>query len=379
VTAVEAPRTAHAVLESCRRRTEPALRAAIDSLPAPIRHIAGYHRGWWDEHGTPTPGGGGKAIRPALALLAASAVGSRHPGGADPGGADPGGADPGGAGRVDHDRGGAGRVDHDRAERDRAVPAAVAVELVHDFSLLHDDVMDGDLTRRHRPTAWAVYGVGEAILAGDSLLTLAMDMLARTGRPVAGRGVRMLGEVVQELLDGQVADLAFERRTDVGLAECLRMAESKTGALLGGACALGALFAEAPTAEVAGMRRFGRELGLAFQLVDDLLGIWGDPETTGKPVRGDLRCRKKSLPVVAALTSGTPAGAQLAALYRRDGELSEAELARAAELVELAGARDWCRDRADMLADSALRRLPADAPATAELGVLTRLVLDRDH
>src|SRR5262249_34988900 len=158
----------------------------------------------------------------------------------------------------------------------------------------------------------------------------------------------LLGEVVQELVDGQVADLAFERRADVGLTECLRMAEAKTGALVGGACALGALFAEAPADTVAEMRRVRRGLGPAFQLVADLLGIWGDPDTTGKPVRSDLRCRKKSLPVVAALTSGTPAGTRFAELYHRDGELTEAELDQAAELIERAGGRAWCRDRADV-------------------------------
>lgn len=322
-------------------RTEPALRAAIDSLPDPVRHIAGYHRGWWDKHGAPTTGTGGKAIRPALAMLSASAVGA--------------GTDP-----------------------DRAVPAAVAVELVHDFSLLHDDVLDRDLTRRHRPTAWAVFGSGAAILAGDALVNLAMDVLAGSGHPAASQGVRLLSAAVRELLEGQVADLAFERRDDVALAECLRMAEAKTGALLGGSCALGALFAAAPAGSVEEMRRYGRELGLAFQLVDDLLGIWGDPGTTGKPARSDLRRRKKSIPVVAALTSGTSAGAELAELYGRD-ELSEVELCRAATLVELAGGRAWCRDRAAGLADSALRRLPADSPATTELRGLTRLVLDRDH
>jgi geranylgeranyl diphosphate synthase type I len=328
-------RTASEVLDRCRVQVEPALRGAVDSLPAPMRHITGYHLGWWDTDGRESDAGG-KAIRPALTVLAAAAVGGCA---------------------------------------EAAVPAAVAVELVHNFSLLHDDVMDHDLTRRHRPTAWAVYGVGPAILAGDALLTLAMDVLAQ-----AGGDVRTLSAVVQELVDGQVADLDFERRTDVGLPECLAMAEGKTGALLGGACALGAAAGGGTREQVRTLERFGRDLGLAFQLVDDLLGIWGDPATTGKPVRADLRCRKKSLPVVAALMSRTSAGTQLGTLYRREDELSDAELRRAAGLVDAAGGRSWARERADDLLTDALAMLGDLAPDPADdLRVLAHLMARRDR
>lgn len=343
MTTVDSGRLAGEVLAACRVRMEPALRAAVHGLPTSMQQIVGYHFGWLDERGGPAGPTGGKAIRPALTLLCASAV---------------------------------------AGSADAAVPAAVAVELVHNFSLLHDDVMDRDLTRRHRPTTWVVFGVGPAILAGDALLTLAMDVLAASGQPGAEQGVRMLSGTVQELVDGQIADLAFERRTDVGLAECLRMAEAKTAALLGCACALGAVFGGGTAEQVSGLDRFGRDLGLAFQLIDDLLGIWGDPATTGKPVNNDLRSRKKSLPVVAALTSGTAEGRELTELYRHEAELSEAELTRAAELIELAGGRAWCRDRADDLLAGALHRLTTTTPdtdAATELRVLAQLIAHRDH
>jgi geranylgeranyl diphosphate synthase, type I len=344
----DAARPAAAVLDSCRLAVAPALRAGISSLPDSVRHVVGYHLGWWEVDGTPVSDGGGKAVRPALALLSAGAVG-----------------------------GGRGRVQD-------AVPAAAAVELVHDFSLLHDDVMDRDLTRRHRPTAWSVFGAGPAILAGDALLTLAMNVLADSGHPAAEEGVRMLAGTVQELVEGQMDDLAFERRTDVGLPDGLRMAEAKTGALLGCACALGAMFGGGRPDEVAAMQRFGRDLGLAFQLVDDLLGIWGDPKSTGKPAGNDLRCRKKSLPVVVALTSGLPASRELAALYHGEGELTDADLTRAAMLVEHAGGRAWCRTRADALTAAALDQLPVGAdgtesPAVSELRELARLIVRRDR
>ncbi|GAB1818145.1 family 2 encapsulin nanocompartment cargo protein polyprenyl transferase [Herbidospora sp. RD11066] len=324
-----------------RELAQPAIREAVDSLPASMRHISGYHMGWWDERGRPITNGSGKSVRPALALLAAEAAGGTAEG---------------------------------------ALPAAVAVELVHDFSLLHDDVMDGDATRRHRPTAWRVFGVSQAILAGDALVSLAFARLAESGHPLAHEGARLLNATVLDLLDGQSADVGFEERADVTLSECMRMAGSKTGALISCACALGALYGGADARAIEHLRAFGAELGLAFQLADDLLGIWGDPAVTGKPVFSDLANRKKSLPVVAALTSATGEGVELAEIYRSEAVLSEAELARAAELVERAGGRDWCRESADgLLARAAGHLAEADLEprAAAELTAMSTLMARR--
>lgn len=326
-----------------RELVEPALRSAVGSLPPAMRRIAGYHLGWWDSHGAHVSGSTGKAIRPTLVLLSAAVVGG--------------------------------------SPRE-AVPGAVAVELVHNFSLLHDDVMDGDLTRRHRPTAWSVFGIGAAILAGDSLLTLALDVLAASNHPSAGAAMRALSAAVQELVEGQCTDVEFERRSAVDLAECQAMASGKTAALIGGACAVGALFGHAAPERVSTLRFFGEELGLAFQHVDDLLGIWGEPRATGKPVFSDLRNRKKSLPVVAALTSHTPAGEELAELYRRPEPFTDDELSHVAGLVDRAGGREWSRSQADELVARALVRLdeldPA-SPVATELSDLARLLVRRDH
>ncbi|MEV4508371.1 family 2 encapsulin nanocompartment cargo protein polyprenyl transferase [Dactylosporangium sp. NPDC049525] len=343
---VTKPRSSGAVLADSRDLLTPALRTAVDTLPTSMRHIAGYHFGWWDEHGLAVAADPGKALRPALVLLGASAVGGTA-------------AD--------------------------ALPGAVAVELVHNFSLLHDDVMDGDATRRHRPTAWSVFGTSAAILAGDALLALAMDTLVGSGHPAATRATGMLGAAVQRLLEGQSADLDFERRTDVGVEECLSMAQAKTGALLGSACAIGALLGGGRPAQVLRLAQFGEDLGLAFQFADDLLGIWGDPATTGKPVHSDLRSRKKSLPVVAALTSATPAALELATFYTGAGAgdaLPEAQVARAAVLVEAAGARLWSQAQADALLTRALDALAAadaDPRAEAELAELARFATRRDR
>ncbi|GAA0502967.1 family 2 encapsulin nanocompartment cargo protein polyprenyl transferase [Saccharopolyspora thermophila] len=334
---------AHEALTRSRAVVDPALRVAVDRLPTRMQQIAGYHLGWWDERGNPVHADRGKAIRPAMVLLSAAAVGG------DP---------------------------------KAAVPAAVAVELVHNFSLLHDDVMDGDVTRRHRPTAWTVFGSGPAILAGDALQALAVEVLAGCGHPEATTAVRTLHTAVLNLINGQVADLAFEDRRSVDLAECQRMARDKTGALLGCACALGAMFGGGSAEQVARLRGFGERLGLAFQHVDDLLGIWGDPAVTGKPVFSDLRTRKKTLPVVSALTSGTSAGRRLAAIYLRNQPLSGSDLAHAAELIELAGGRTWSQNQADELLAAALgdlRRADPGPRGAEELSALAQLVTCRDH
>ncbi|WP_433334227.1 family 2 encapsulin nanocompartment cargo protein polyprenyl transferase [Spirillospora sp. CA-294931] len=337
------PRTARKVLSWSRGMLDPALRATVNDLPTSMRRIADYHFGWRDEADRPINVGGGKALRPALVLLTAEAVGGMAA---------------------------------------SALPAAVAIELTHNFSLLHDDVMDGDTTRRHRPTAWTVFGENAAILAGDALVAAAFEVLAASPHPATVRAVRILSSAVIELVEGQSADMSFETRTDVALPECLSMAGHKTGTLMGASTALGAAYGGGTDEQIEHMCAFGERLGLAFQVVDDLLGIWGDPAVTGKPVHSDLRNRKKSLPVVAALTSGTPAGAELADLYHRDEPFGEAEPARAAELIEVAGGRDWAVQRTASLLEEALSELAAatpSAPADTELTSLARLVAHRDH
>ncbi|MHA6800330.1 family 2 encapsulin nanocompartment cargo protein polyprenyl transferase [Bounagaea algeriensis] len=333
--------TAHEVLDRGRQLVTPALRNAVDTLPEDMRHIAGYHFGWWDEHGRSTDANGGKALRATLVLLSAEAA---------------------------------------RAEATPALPAAVAVELVHGFSLLHDDVIDRDTTRRHRPSAWSVFGTSAAILAGDALVSLATGVLADSEHPTALRGIRVLNTAVQDLIEGQIMDIAFEQRSDVDLPECQRMAQAKTGTLLATACELGALFGSGTSEQAQHLRAFGANLGLAFQHVDDLLGIWGDPAVTGKPAYSDLHGRKKTLPVVAALQSQTPAGSELAARYAQDA-LEHAELVESAALVESAGGRAWSRAQADQLLAEAQHHLHAGRlrSRTAELDALAQLITHREH
>lgn len=331
------------ILERVRASVDPELRSAVESLPGALRRIARYHFGWEHADGTPSAGNAGKAIRPALVLTAAAALGG------------------------------------DRA-RAAAVRAAVAVELVHNFTLLHDDVMDRDTTRRHRPTAWTVFGDADAILAGDALQALALRLLAEDPHPAAAAAAARLATCVVELCEGQHEDTAMQGLGpgEVTLDQVLAMAEAKTGALLGCACALGALYAGASAEDVEALDAFGREAGLAFQLIDDVIGIWGDPSRTGKPAGADLAARKKSLPVVAALTSGTPAAAELAGLYA--APYAGEDLARTTLVVEEAGGRDWAQvQAADRMARAMgqLARAVPDPEAAGGLLCLTEFVTRR--
>ncbi|ATL30398.1 family 2 encapsulin nanocompartment cargo protein polyprenyl transferase [Streptomyces formicae] len=343
-----AGREAGEILAAARLCVDPELRRAVDSLPGSMRRVALYHFGWEHADGTAAAGHAGKAIRPALVLAAVRALGG---------------------------------------EPAMAVRAAAAVELIHNFTLLHDDVMGRDPTRRHRPAAWTVFGDADAILAGDALQALAQRLLAEDPHPGASVAAARLAACVVELCAGQHADWALERRgpDEVTLDECLAMAEARTGALLGCACALGAVYAGAGCEEVEALDGFGREAGLAFQLIDDVIGIWGDPGRAGKPAGADLAARRKSLPVVAALGSGTVAAGELAELYGTGAAGSgsgEGELARVAVAVERAGGRDWAQvhaaDRMSRAVGQLARAVP-DPEAAGGLLALAEFVTRRTY
>ncbi|WP_030560727.1 polyprenyl synthetase family protein [Streptomyces aureocirculatus] len=336
-----------ALLERGRTLATPVLRSAVDRLAPPMDTVAAYHFGWIDADGNPAVGDGGKAVRPALALLSAEAAG---------------------------------------ATPETGVPGAVAVELVHNFSLLHDDLMDGDEQRRHRDTVWKVHGPAQAILVGDALFALANEVLLELGTVEAGRATRRLTTATRALIDGQAQDISYEHRERVTVEECLEMEGNKTGALLACAVSIGAVLGGADDATADTLERYGYHLGLAFQAVDDLLGIWGDPEATGKQTWSDLRQRKKSLPVVAALAAGGPASERLGELLAADAKsndfdsFSEAEFAVRAALIEEAGGREWTADEArrqHAVAIEALDEVQMPDPVRAQLSALADFVVVR--
>ncbi|MFE7133590.1 polyprenyl synthetase family protein [Streptomyces sp. NPDC057638] len=338
-----------ALLERGRALSTPVLRAAVDRLAPPMNTVAAYHFGWIDAHGHPSDGDGGKAVRPALALLSAEAAG---------------------------------------APPEVGVPGAVAVELVHNFSLLHDDLMDGDEQRRHRDTVWKVHGPAQAILVGDALFALANEVLLELGTVEAGRATRRLTAASRSLIDGQAQDISYEHRERVTVEECLEMEGNKTGALLACAVSIGAVLGGADDRTADTLETYGYHLGLAFQAIDDLLGIWGDPVSTGKQTWSDLRQRKKSLPVVAALAEGGAASQRLGELLAADAKssdfasFSEEEFATRAALIEEAGGREWTRQEArrqHAIAIAALDQVEMPATVRAQLVALADFVVVREH
>ncbi|MFF0497646.1 polyprenyl synthetase family protein [Nocardia aobensis] len=334
-------RSAGALLADAHTAIAPVLRAAVATLGHPLDRMAGYHFGWCDAEGNPRTGAHGKGLRPALTLAAAAACGAPV-------------AD--------------------------AVHAGAAVELLHNFSLVHDDVMDADPVRHGRPTVWRVWGTTNATLLGDALQALAFAVLSDGGVPeeTGAAAVIRLARTAATLCHGQYQDCDFETRPDVSVEDYLSMAAGKTAVLLGCSCALGALCAGADSRTVAAFNTFGRNLGLAFQLVDDAIDIWGDPAVTGKPALSDLAARKRSFPVVCALASDTDAGRELARLYREPRPMTTADVARAAELVAAAGGRELTRDYADRALRSALAGLPSGV-ARGDLETLAHVVVRRNR
>lgn len=327
-----------AAIARCRSLFEPALREAVSSLHPWSARMAAFTLGWSDADGRPYEGNSGKGVRPAIALLCAEAAG---------------------------------------APAESAVPAAVAVELVHAFSLVHDDIIDLDERRRHRPALWKAYGTGPALLAGDALLALAVAQLAGSGE-----AMNYLSRALVELVQGQTADMAFEDRPwrgpgAVTAGEYTEMTLGKTGGLLGAAAATGVILGG--RADLAPrLWEMGRELGVAFQLVDDILGIWGDPGVTGKPADSDLRRGKKTYPVLAALATGGAAAHDLAALLHA-GAADEHSVRRAAGLVEEAGGRAEAEALADRYLSSALATVDDCLPGAADLRALCVSLADRIH
>jgi geranylgeranyl diphosphate synthase type I len=279
-----------------------------------------HHFGWEDAEGRSTESGGGKLLRPALCLLCAEAVGG------------------------------------DAAD---ALPAAVAIELLHNFSLIHDDIEDQSDTRHGRPTLWRVAGVAHAINAGDGMFVLAQRTLLDLPLPPdrVVKAAVLFNEACVRLCEGQYLDLGFESRSSVTPAEYEEMIGGKSAALIAASMAIGALCGRADDATVDAFARCGHLLGLAFQIQDDVLGAWGDPALTGKPSGDDIRSRKKAFPAVHALAtlSGKDLD-ELQRLYALSG-LGDADVAMALRLFEAAGSREAATSTARAYAAQGLDEL----------------------
>jgi geranylgeranyl diphosphate synthase, type I len=293
-----------------------------------------YHMGW--EVNGKNISQAGKRIRPILVLLSAAAAGGNW---------------------------------------ERALPAAAAVELVHNFSLIHDDIEDNSPQRRGRPTVWKKWGEPQAINAGDALFTLAHLALLRleetTDAVTTLKAAHLLQVTCLQLTQGQYLDIAYENRNDLSLDAYWTMVKGKTAALIGACTELGALAAGSPDEIRHAYGRFGSSLGLAFQALDDLLGIWGDSQQIGKSVESDLTSGKKSLPVLYGLHQR----GKFAARWKK-GDIQAEEAPELAALLEAEGALVYTRETAAVLTERALQALD-EAQPKGEAGAALRELADQ--
>lgn len=326
------------------REIDEALRAT--ELPdGLLGRMMAYHLGWVEADGSPADHPAGKRVRPALVCWAAEACGGTM---------------------------------------ESALPAACAVELVHNFTLVHDDVQDRDSLRRGRPTVWSEWGEAQAINAGDAIGATALATLlgSQAADPPEqlrrSRAAAALLRAEIEVIEGQALDLQHECRPDTSSQTYLRMIEAKTGALIGASLELGAIMAGAGPAAQEGLRRAGRLLGVTFQLRDDWLGVWGDPALTGKSKENDLTRRKLTYPVVRAYEdAGAGDKEEFLALYRTRGPEEEPRIRR---LLERLGGPDLTAGSAAEAARRALREAEGsglDETRMEELSDVARYLAER--
>ena len=315
---------------------------ALDGMRALPTHygMMQYHMGWLDASLKPVQSPPGKRLRPILCLLACEAAG--------------------------------GDIEH-------ALPVAAAIELVHNFSLVHDDIEDGSSVRRHRPTVWKLWGLAQGVNCGDGIFAAALVKLSQlTERGVTSQqavsAFRIVAESCLTLTEGQHMDMAFETQMDVTLDDYLSMIHKKTAALIGCATHLGALLAGADPDTMTAYTRFGEHLGLAFQATDDLLGVWGEEQRMGKSASADILTRKKTLPIVYALGD-----AELRALYGRPS-LAQGDVSQVLAILERRGAREFTEEVArghSAQALECLRQTGPETPARQALSEFAESLLTR--
>lgn len=328
-----------AILDAYREQIESGLSHALRG-GAPLRSLLRYHVGLEDEAGMPTHATG-KLLRPSIVLFIAEQLG--------------------------------GTVE-------RALPSAVALELIHGFSLIHDDIQDRDRTRRGRPAVWTVCGVEQAINAGDLMHTLAACIALDASSTAAGC---LLGATL-EMIEGQCLDLKFERRSAT-TEEYLAMIDRKTGALLRCAFELGGISANADEQVLSDLVALGHAVGRAFQIKDDLLGIWGDEATLGKAIGSDIRRRKKTLPVVWLLEQANDEDrAMLAKLYNNepsDASIAKPDVEWVIERLDALEARVSCEQMVhDNLAEAndKLQQLPFSENGKSKIHALIHFLARRE-
>ncbi len=315
-----------ALRQAVQRASAMAEQSTLSNDLQPFYGQIAYHFGWVDTNFLPEQSKSGKLLRPNLLLLAYEAAGAWNA-----------------AAGVD-----AANI-NEKGYLRRALPAAAAIEMTHNFTLIHDDIEDGDTQRHHRPTLWNVWGVPDAINTGDGLFALSRLTLWHVlNEGVEGNIAARLGAVLDKaclvLSEGQYLDISFEKRQDISVAMYEDMIGRKTGILMSCATEMGALLGTRDQETIERLRRFGYAMGIAFQVRDDLLGVWASVEELGKTSAGDIYRRKKSLPILHALEHANKRDRQyLRQVYTQEYPVSTEQVEAVLAIFERTGTKTYCR------------------------------------
>jgi len=264
----------------------------------------------------------------------------------------------------------------------KALPAAISIELIHNFSLIHDDIEDQSALRRGRETLWKIYGIPQAINTGDAMFSLAQINMLKVGmeinKQIGFDALQKLNETCLLLTGGQNLDISFEKETKVSLEQYLQMIGGKTAALISASTEIGAITASTSESNRKALRKYGEALGLAFQAWDDWLGIWGEEEQTGKSTSSDLITGKKSLPILFALDKDE----DFSRIYQSEGA-TQKNFNELLLMLENDGAKEFTENTAKRYTDIALRSLEeinvSDQNAFQSLVELTDLLIKRNN
>ena len=255
---------------------------------------------------------------------------------------------------------------------------ATVLELIHSATLIHDDIIDEARTRRGRPSVNARWGNNVTVLFGDYLYAKAMEMALEAG---SLHVMRRLAEITLRMTEGEMLQTRYVGRLDLSVDEHLDLIERKTAVLFGGCCELAAVLAGADGPKVASLRRYGMGVGMAFQIVDDLLDFTGNPRTLGKPAGSDLREGKVTLALIDLLSEGSLRGRDLASRIMRNGKPDGGEIGELTRLLADSGALDRARRRALAYATGAVAELGkfSATPARHALESVPELLILRDR
>ncbi|MHB1346738.1 MAG: polyprenyl synthetase family protein [Candidatus Humimicrobiaceae bacterium] len=329
-----------------RSEIDSEMKSIISKGKLPLYDMLKYHMGWIDSDGNPGSFNKGKFLRATLCILACVSTG----------------------------------IDYKKS-----LPVAASIELIHNFSLIHDDIQDNDIQRRHRPTLWYLWGRPQAINAGTTMKVLAnlaiLELQKYDVSPIKQIEVfKIINESCLTMLEGQYLDISFEDKFDVSSDEYITMIEKKTASLIEGAILIGAVL-NLENKDILPFKLFGNYLGIAFQIRDDILGIWGNEDMTGKPHASDIRKRKKSLPIVFALEqSDHRIKNKLHKIYAAR-KIDEKQVGTMLEYLRKVGAKDFCEKKCRHyyeLAISEIRNLPISKEYIDSYHEISRFLLIRD-